>query len=165
MSSGLMAASLLFLTLLAHFQDERLLLFISNSPAFGWTVQTAIVAFLIGHQIGAGPLSWLFCATLLPAKAVEVGLGLSAAIWWAFNMVFSLTLSALVKAVGLSGLSAIHAVVSGLMYGFVLLIVPDVRDNSLQEIEEFYRIITNTPLDKKFRFSFRSEATSNDTNF
>ena len=60
-SAGLMSASLLFLTLLAHFQDDRLVEFIGNSPAFGWTVQTAIVAFLIGHQIGAGPFSWLFC--------------------------------------------------------------------------------------------------------
>ena len=47
-STGLMAASLLFLTLLAHFQDGRLTEFIGNSPAFGWTVQTAIVAFLVG---------------------------------------------------------------------------------------------------------------------
>ena len=60
-SAGLMSASLLFLTLLAHFQDDRLVEFIGNSRAFGWTVQTAIVAFLIGHQIGAGPFSWLFC--------------------------------------------------------------------------------------------------------
>ena len=70
-----MASSLLFITLLAHFQDEKLLQFISHSPAFGWTVQTAIVAFLLGHQMGAGPLSWLLAAELMPAKAIEVGLG------------------------------------------------------------------------------------------
>lgn len=156
LSAGLMASALLFITLLAHFQDQRLLRFIANSPAFGWTVQTAIVAFLIGHQVGAGPLSWLLAAQLMPAKAIEVGLALSAAVWWAFNLVFSLTLSSLVTAIGLSGLCAIHAVIGGLMYGFVLLIVPDVRKNSLQEIEDFYRIITNTPLDSRFRFSFRS---------
>ena len=164
LSSGLMASSLLFLTLLAHFQDGKLIKFISTSPAFGWTAQTAIVAFLIGHQIGVGPLSWLFCVELMPAKAIEIGLGLSTAVWWAFNLVFSLTLSSLVATVGVTGISAIHAVVSCLMYAFVLLIVPDVRDNTLQEIEEFYRIITNTPLDKKFRFSFRSTASTN-TNF
>jgi len=65
-------------------------------------------------------------------------------------LVFSLTLASLIKAIGVVGLSAIHAIVCGLMYAFILLIVPDVRDNSLQEIEEFYRIITNTPLDKNF---------------
>ena len=43
LSAGLMAASLLFLTLLSHFQGEKLLEFISSSPGFGWTVQTAIV--------------------------------------------------------------------------------------------------------------------------
>lgn len=164
LSAGLMAASLLFLTLLSHFQGEKLLEFISSSPGFGWTVQTAIVAFLIGHQMGAGPLSWLFCVELLPAKAVEIGLGLAAAVWWAFNLVFSLTLASLVKAIGMSGICAIHAVVSILLYGFVLQILPDIRGNSLQEIEEFYRMITNTQLDKKFRFSFRSTASTN-TNF
>ena len=160
-----MIVLVLFLTLLAHFQDDDLLRFISQSPGFGWTVQTAIVAFLIGHQLGAGPLSWLFCVELMPAKAIEVGLCLSSAVWWAFNLIFSLTLSSLVQAIGMVGLSAIHAVVCGLAYAFVLLIVPDVRNNSLQEIEEFYRIITNTPLDKKFRFSFRSNASSAGTNF
>jgi len=68
-SAGLMAASLLFLTLLAHFQDGRLIEFIGTSPAFGWTVQTAIVAFLIGHQLGAGCFSWLFCGELCTKKS------------------------------------------------------------------------------------------------
>lgn len=122
---------------------------------------------------------------MIPQKAIEVGLAVSAAVWWAFNLVFSLTLASLLSVVGISGkirylrgcvillwlvcvtcplisgISAIHAVVSGLMFAVVLMVVPDVRDNSLQEIEEFYRIITNTPLDKKFRFSFRSNASTN----
>ena len=72
-SAGLMAASLLFLTLLAHFQDGRLIEFIGTSPAFGWTVQTAIVAFLIGHQIGAGCFSWLFCGELCTKKSGNIG--------------------------------------------------------------------------------------------
>jgi len=101
---------------------------------------------------------------LIPQKAIEVGLSLSAAVWWAFNLVFSLTLVSLLSVVGISGISAIHAIVSGLMFAVVLSVVPDVRDNSLQEIEEFYRIITNTPLDKKFRFSFRSIASRASTN-
>lgn len=71
-SAGLMAASLLFLTLLAHFQDGRLIEFIGTSPAFGWTVQTAIVAFLIGHQLGAGCFSWLFCGELCTKKSGNI---------------------------------------------------------------------------------------------
>ena len=165
LSAGLMAAALLFLTLLSHFQGEKLLEFISSAPGGGWTVQTAIVAFLIGHQMGAGPLSWLFCVELLPAKAVEIGLSLAAAVWWAFNLVFSLTLASLVKAIGMSGICAIHAVVCVILYGFVLQILPDIRGNSLQEIEDFYRMITNTQLDKKFRFSFRSNASTNTNDF
>ena len=40
---------------------------------FGWTVQTAIVAFLSGHQLGAGPLSWLLNVELIPCKVLENG--------------------------------------------------------------------------------------------
>ena len=72
-SSGLMAASLLFLTLLSHFQDNNLMYFMDKSPGFGWTVQTAIVAFLSGHQLGAGPLSWLLNVELIPCKVLENG--------------------------------------------------------------------------------------------
>ena len=92
-SSGLMAASLLFLTLLSHFQDNNLMHFMNKSPGktlkeiskkfkiyvniiiagFGWTVQTAIVAFLSGHQLGAGPLSWLLNVELIPCKVLGMG--------------------------------------------------------------------------------------------
>ena len=102
---------------------------------------------------------------LIPQKAIEVGLAVSSAVWWAFNLVFSLTLASLLSVVGISGISAIHAIVSGLMFAVVLSVVPDIRDNTLQEIEEFYRIITNTPLDKKFRFSFRSNASTNTVDY
>lgn len=166
-SAGLMAASLLFLTLLSHFQNDNLLKFMATSPGFGWTVQTAVVVFLAGHHLGAGPISWLLTVEILPIKALEVGLALASAVWWAFNLVFSMTLGSIIGAVGLTGLFAIHALVNALLYGFVLQIIPDIRANSLQEIEDFYRAITSTEtglLDGKFRFSFRSNASSN-TNF
>ena len=128
---------------------------------FGWTVQTAIVAFLSGHQLGAGPLSWLLNVELIPCKVLEGSLALASAVWWAFNLVFSMTLTSLLGAISLSGLFGMHAIVSGLMYGFILHILPDIRDNSLQEIEDFYRTITaSSDFDKKFRFSFRSNASS-----
>jgi len=41
-------------------------------------------------------------------------------------------------AVGVPGVCFIHAVVSGLAYGFVLLAVPDVGVASLQDIERFF---------------------------
>ena len=145
---------------LAHFQDNNLTEFMNQSPGFGWTVQTAIVAFISGHQLGAGPLCWLLSVELIPCKVLEGSLALASAVWWAFNLVFSMTLTSLVGAIGLSGLFGIHAIVSGLMYGFVLHTLPDIRDNSLQEIEDFYRTITSSDFDKKFRFSFRSNASS-----
>lgn len=116
-------------------------------------------------HIFSGFLNFCVAVELIPQKAVEVGLAVSSAVWWAFNLVFSLTLASLLSVVGISGISAIHAIVSGLMFAVVLSVVPDIRDNTLQEIEEFYRIITNTPLDKKFRFSFRSNASTNTVDY
>ena len=49
-----------------------------------------------------------------------------------------MTFESLVLAVGISGLCFIHAVVSGLAYGFVLLGLPDVRVASLQDVEKYF---------------------------
>lgn len=47
-------------------------------------------------------------------------------------------------AVGVQGVCLIHAIVSGLTYGFVLLAVPDIGVASLQEIERFFMRLVET---------------------
>jgi hypothetical protein len=60
-------------------------------------VKTGAIVYLIGHHLGAGPLSWLYLSELIPVSAVEFGLALSASCWWAFNLVFSVTFESLVS--------------------------------------------------------------------
>jgi hypothetical protein len=119
--------------------------------------------------MGAGPLPWLLAVEIIPCRAIEIGLALSSAVWWAFNLVFAMTLASLLEVIGVSGLCAIHAIVCGLMYCFVLHLVPDIRDNSLQEIEHFYKSLqmmkSHFNDTSRFRSSFRSNASSStDTN-
>ena len=71
---------------------------------------------------------------------MEGSLALASAVWWAFNLVFSMTLSSLLGAIGLSGLFGIHAIVSALMYGFVLHMLPDIRDNRYRVDKKFSSI-------------------------
>jgi hypothetical protein len=47
-------------------------------------------------------------------------------------------LSNLYDAIGLSGLCWMSTLVSALTYGFVLELVPDVRDASLEDVEMLY---------------------------
>ncbi len=52
-SSAIMAASMLFLALLSHFNNNDLLTFVTKSTSgFAWSVQAAILAFMAAHQIG-----------------------------------------------------------------------------------------------------------------
>lgn len=145
-STSAMTASLLFLALLSHFQDISSF----GEDSFGWTLQAAAVMFVVAHQCGCGPLSWVVMTETLPCRALEAGVALASACWWAFNLALSMTLRQLYTTLTPTGVFWLHAVVCALAYGFALLFLPDVRRLSLEEIERYYAKITNA--DKGFRF-------------
>ncbi len=123
--------------------------------------------------IGLGPLSWLYTVEILPWRSLEIGLSFATGMWWTFNLVFAASLKSVLEAVGASGLFFMHAVVCALTYGFALHLLPDIKGNSLMEIEHFYKTIdmvengedssdnSSVLFNPKFRFSFRSNASSN----
>ena len=82
---------------------------------------------------------------LIPCRApIEVGVAASSSFWWAFNLVFSMTLTHLAgksTPIGLPGLCAIHAVVACLFYAFILQALPpckQVHNLSLCQMERYF---------------------------
>ena len=129
-------------------------------PSYGWTVHSAIIIFLVAYHVGVGPLSWMVMVEVIPCRTpVEAGIAATSSCWWAFNLVFSMTLIHLAgesTPVGLPGLCAIHAVVACLLYAFILQALPPgnkVHNRSLCQIERYF--------DRKYNHK-NSEETSND---
>lgn len=116
---------------------------------FAWITPLGTVLFLVFHQIGIGPFSWLLAMELLPSRGLELGSTLGSGMWWAFHLVFSLTLERLYDAIGMSGVFWMSALVSGLIYGFVLEFVPDIRLVRLEEIEKFFRMTSGWGLKRR----------------
>ena len=88
---------------------------------------------------------------LIPCRApIEVGVAAASSFWWAFNLVFSMTLIHLAgesTPIGLPGLCAIHAVVASLLYAFILQALPpckQVHNLSMCQIERYFDIKYNS---------------------
>ena len=114
-------------------------------PSYGWTVHAAIIVFLVAYHMGVGPLSWMILVELVPCRApLEVGIAASSSCWWAFNLMFSMTLIHLAgefTPIGVPGIFAIHAVVTSLFYAFTLQALPPnkhVHKASLYQIERYF---------------------------
>ena len=113
--------------------------------SYEWTVHSAIIIFLVAYHVGVGPLSWMIMIELIPCRTpVEAGIAAVSSCWWAFNLVFSMTLIHLSgdsAPIGLSGLCAIFAVVACLLYAFVLQAIPPSKkthNHSLSQIERYF---------------------------
>lgn len=61
------------------------------------------LAFILGFALGAGPLPWILMAELLPEDIKGGGLGISAGVNWAANILVSSTFPSLQRSVGLPG--------------------------------------------------------------
>ncbi len=97
---------------------------------------------------------------MVPCRALSTGVSLATTFWWIFNLVFSSTLSNLYDAIGLSGLCWMSALVSALTYGFVLELVPDVREASLEDVELMFAECARFE-----RFNWRGEIRSDDDDY
>ena len=109
-----------------------------DNEHLGWILPLGTAVFLSAHQIGLGPLSWLLAVELLPSRSLEISSTLTFTTWWAFQLLFAMTLTRLLQTLGLAILCWMHVIVGCLVYGFVLEMLPDIRGVSLEEIELFY---------------------------
>ena len=143
-SAAIMTATLIFLALLAYWDDEhgRATAHLSLAPTVQATSSmagaVASVVYLIAYHFGTRPFTWLAAVELVPCRALGLGVGWLASAHWAFNLVFSVGVLQLTAAVGVSGLCWMFALVSALSYGFILECVPDIRMASLEDIEKYY---------------------------
>jgi MFS family permease len=126
-SLGGMAATLFLLALAFH---------VGTRGRLGWIAVVSVAAYVGFAAIGLGPVFWLLIAEIFPLALRGRAMSLSTLAVWGFNLIVSATFLDLVVAIGGAGTFVVYAVLSLVALVFVLLIVPETKRLSLEQIEE-----------------------------
>jgi MFS transporter, SP family, galactose:H+ symporter len=96
----------------------------------------ALLVFVAGFGLGAGPLVWTLCSEIQPLEGREFGVASSTLASWCGDWVVSNTFLSIVAAVGLPRAFVGYGVMNLLFILFTLRFVPETKDVPLEAIEE-----------------------------
>jgi hypothetical protein len=103
-----------------------------------------IVAFIAIMQGTIGPLAWLMIAEMFPLKMRGLMIGVTVLVLWATNALISLVFPSLVAAFQF-GTFFLFAAVGVLALWFVVKAVPETRGQTLEELEEHFKVKYSVP--------------------
>ena len=103
-----------------------------HSPKLLWGVMTYIAAF----AMAMGPIPWILCSEIFPAKLRGRAMSVATLAIWLGCYVVSQTFPILLKSLGSRNTFWIYAACSAAAFVFVLMLVPETKGRSLEEIEK-----------------------------
>jgi sugar porter (SP) family MFS transporter len=109
--------------------------FAGVSGGLAWIAVASVAAFVGFFAIGLGPVFWLLIAEIFPLALRGRAMSLSAVANWGFNLIVSVTFLDLVAVVGSASAFLLYAILSLAGLVFVILMVPETKGHSLEEIE------------------------------
>jgi sugar porter (SP) family MFS transporter len=103
-----------------------------HSPKLLWGVMTYIAAF----AMAMGPIPWILCSEIFPAKLRGRAMSVATLSIWLACYIVSQTFPMLLKSFGSTNTFWFYAACSAATFLFVLLLVPETKGRSLEEIEK-----------------------------
>jgi MFS transporter, SP family, galactose:H+ symporter len=105
------------------------------SGHLAWVAVASVAAYIGFFAIGLGPVFWLLIAEIFPLALRGRAMSLAAVANWSFNLLVSATFLDMVATLGSAGAFLIYAILSILALGFVVLLVPETKGRTLEQIE------------------------------
>jgi len=105
------------------------------SGHLAWAAVLSVAGFVAFFAIGLGPVFWLLIAEIFPLALRGRAMSLATVANWTSNLFVSATFLSLVGAVGSAGAFLVYAVLSLIALGFIVLMVPETKGRSLEQIE------------------------------
>jgi len=101
----------------------------------GYVAIAMLVLFIIGFAGSAGPLAWVLCSEIQPAKGRNFGATISTATNWIMNLILTFTFLSLIAALGDANTFWLYAVLNLICIALIWLYVPETKGTSLEQIE------------------------------
>jgi len=117
---------------------------IEKHPELGYFAIFALLIFIIGFAMSAGPIIWVLCSEIYPLAGRDLGVTFSTATNWIANAIVGMTFLLLLAGLGNGNTFLLYGALNILFIIFFVLFVPETKGVSLERIEA--NLLTGLPL-------------------
>jgi SP family galactose:H+ symporter-like MFS transporter len=119
---------------------------VEHNPALGYPAMIALLVFIIGFAMSAGPIIWVLCSEIYPLSGRDLGVTFSTCTNWIANAIVGMTFLTLLRDLGSGNTFLLYGGLNVLFIIFFLLFVPETKGVSLEKIES--NLLSGLPLRK-----------------
>jgi MFS transporter, SP family, galactose:H+ symporter len=112
----------------------------------GYPAIFALLMFIVGFAMSAGPIIWILCSEIYPNSGRDLGVTFSTSTNWFVNAIVGQTFLTLLATLGNGNTFLLYGGLNVLFIVFFLLYVPETKGVSLEHIEA--RLLSGVPLRK-----------------
>lgn len=131
MYAGFVVMGLALLTVGAFFNMD-----IEKHPELGYPAIGALLVFIIGFAMSAGPIIWVICSEIYPLAGRDLGVTCSTATNWISNAIVGQTFLTMLATFGGGNTFLLYGGLNVLFIIFFLIFVPETKGISLEHIEK-----------------------------
>lgn len=117
---------------------------IEKHPELGYAAILALLIFIVGFAMSAGPIIWVLCSEIYPLSGRDLGVTFSTATNWIANAIVGQTFLLLLAGLGNGNTFLLYGALNALFILFFLLFVPETKGVSLEKIEA--NLLSGLPL-------------------
>jgi len=119
---------------------------IEHNPGLGYPAIFALLVFIVGFAMSAGPIIWVLCSEIYPNSGRDLGVTFSTSTNWFVNAIVGQTFLTLLATLGNGNTFLLYGGLNALFIVFFLLFVPETKGISLEKIES--NLLSGLPLRK-----------------
>jgi len=108
---------------------------IEEHPELGYFAIFALLIFIIGFAMSAGPIIWVLCSEIYPLAGRDLGVTFSTATNWIANAIVGMTFLLLLAGLGNGNTFLLYGALNVLFIIFFVMFVPETKGVSLEKIE------------------------------
>ena len=108
---------------------------IEEHPGLGYFAIFALLIFIIGFAMSAGPIIWVLCSEIYPLSGRDLWVTFSTATNWIANAIVGMTFLLLLSGLGNGNTFFLYGALNALFIIFFMLFVPETKGVSLEKIE------------------------------
>lgn len=117
---------------------------LDKNPSYGLFAIAALLLFIVGFAMSAGPIIWVICAEIFPLQGRDLGVTFSTATNWIVNAIVGGTFLSLLAGLGNGNTFLLYGGLNALFIVYFLLFVPETKGVSLEKIEA--NLLSGKPL-------------------
>ncbi len=108
---------------------------IENNPSLGYPAVAALLLFIVGFAMSAGPIIWVICSEIYPLAGRDLGVTFSTATNWIANAIVGQYFLNVLLLLGNGNTFLLLGAVNAVFIVFFILFVPETKGVSLEKIE------------------------------